>query len=61
MTLVEDDTLANVEAGVNRVVKVTEVINLILKSPESNFEQQIDMSGFVVSIRRNSQGKSSLI
>ena len=35
MKLVEDDTIASVEAGVNRVVKVTEMINLVLKAIDS--------------------------
>ena len=54
--MVEDDPPANVEAGVNRVVKVGEMINLILESLESNSEQRIDLSGVVVSIRRTSPG-----
>ena len=59
VSLVEDDTLANAEAGVIEVVKVADLIYMILKPNENNFEQQSDMSGFVVSIRRTRPGNSS--
>ena len=54
MKLIEDDTLAKVKAGVNRMVKAAEMINLILESLERNSEQRIDLSRFVVSVRRTS-------
>ena len=61
MKLAEDDTLATDEAGVNRVIKVAEIINIILESLKSNSEQRIDLSGFVVSVRRTGPGNSSSI
>ena len=56
MKLVKDDTLAKVESGVNRMVKkqVDEHINIILELLKSKSEQRIDLSGFVVSVRRTS-------
>ena len=50
-----------VEAGVNRVVKVAVIINVILESLESNSEQRIDLFGLVVSVRRICPGNSSSV
>ena len=45
MTLVGDATLANVEAGVNRVVKVAEMFNVILTSPKATLNNGLICPG----------------
>ena len=45
VTLIEVDTLANVEAGVNIVVKVAVMIHLGLKSPGSSTINRLTCPG----------------
>ena len=59
--LVEVDTLATDEAGVNRAARVAAGHQSRYQATREQFDEKIDMPGLVVSIRRTSPGTSSFI